>query len=96
MVDCVRAPVAQRVGVKSGVCFPIISEGQVIGTMDFFTMETIDLSDRRRNVLRTVARAVSHAFERIRIEDASAPGRRTCGSRSRRSWRSSSRPPAVT
>ena len=44
MTDCVRAPVAQRVGVKSGVCFPLIVEGEVIGTMDFFATETLDPS----------------------------------------------------
>ena len=38
MTDCVRAPVAQRVGVKSGLCFPVMIDGQVIGTMDFFML----------------------------------------------------------
>ncbi|GAA4118009.1 hypothetical protein GCM10022215_19130 [Nocardioides fonticola] len=70
MTDCVRAPVAQKVGVKSGLCFPIIVGGQVVGTMDFFTMETIELSERRLSVLRTVARLVSNAFERIALETA--------------------------
>ena len=41
MTDCVRAPVAQKVGVKSGVCFPIIVDGDVVGTMDFFATETL-------------------------------------------------------
>ena len=41
MTDCVRAPVAQAVGVKSGVCFPIMIAGEVIGTMDFFATETL-------------------------------------------------------
>src|SRR5439155_879861 len=29
LTDCVRAPVAQRVGVKSGVCFPLTERGTV-------------------------------------------------------------------
>jgi GAF domain-containing protein len=37
LTDCVRAPVAVRAGVRSGVSFPIIERGQVVGTMDFFT-----------------------------------------------------------
>ena len=41
--DCCRAPVAQRAGVKSGVCLPIMMSGKVIGTMDFFATETLDL-----------------------------------------------------
>ncbi|WP_370290046.1 methyl-accepting chemotaxis protein [Nocardioides sp.] len=70
MTDCVRAPVAQRVGVKSGVCFPIIVGGEVVGTMDFFSTDVIELSERRLNVLRTVARLVSAAFERISAAEA--------------------------
>ncbi|MCW2814674.1 MAG: trg [Nocardioides sp.] len=68
MTDCVRAPVAQRVGVKSGVCFPIVLEGKVNGTMDFFTTETINPSPQRLDALRNVGRLVSQALERIRKE----------------------------
>ena len=55
MHDCCRAPVAQRAGVKSGVCFPIVVDGKVAGTMDFFTKETLELSDDRKEALRGVA-----------------------------------------
>ncbi|HEX6984187.1 MAG TPA: GAF domain-containing protein, partial [Planctomycetaceae bacterium] len=41
--DCVRAPAARRAGVKSGVCFPLIVGGEVIGTMDFFSLSTLTL-----------------------------------------------------
>jgi methyl-accepting chemotaxis protein len=71
MTDCVRAPVAQKIGVKSGVCFPIIIEGQVIGTMDFFTTETIEPSPGRLDALRNVGRLTSQAFERIKGEEES-------------------------
>ncbi|GAA4116014.1 hypothetical protein GCM10022215_15420 [Nocardioides fonticola] len=70
MTDCVRAPVAKRVGVKSGVCFPITANGQVIGTMDFFTMETLHPTENRLEALRNVGRLVSSAFERISKEEA--------------------------
>ncbi|GAA3801843.1 methyl-accepting chemotaxis protein [Nocardioides panacisoli] len=65
MTDCVRAPVAQKVGVKSGVCFPIIVGGEVVGTMDFFATETLDPSPQRLDSLRNVGRLVSSAVERI-------------------------------
>jgi methyl-accepting chemotaxis protein len=65
MTDCVRAPVAQRAGVKSGVCFPIIVEGRVTGTMDFFATRTLTLSTERLDALRNVGRLVSAAVERI-------------------------------
>ena len=61
MTDCVRAPVAQRVGVKSGVCFPIIVGGEVVGTMDFFATETLTRAAQRLDALRNVGRLVSQA-----------------------------------
>jgi methyl-accepting chemotaxis protein len=68
MTDCVRAPVAQRVGVKSGVCFPISVGGVVVGTMDFFATETLHPSERRLEALRNVGRLVSQAIERLQKE----------------------------
>jgi methyl-accepting chemotaxis protein len=70
MTDCPRAPVAQRVGVKSGVCFPILAGGRVIGTMDFFATDTLDPSPQRLDALRNVGRLVSQAVERLDKEEA--------------------------
>jgi GAF domain-containing protein len=72
LTDCVRAPAAQRAGVRSGVCFPITSGGRVIGTMDFFTSETISPSPERLATLREVGQLVSEALERIAARDAGA------------------------
>jgi hypothetical protein len=66
MTDCVRAPAAQRAGVKSGVCFPIMSEGKVVGTMDFFTTDVIDLSESRASSLRNVQQLVSQRLDVLR------------------------------
>ena len=63
--DCVRAPAAQRVGVKSGVCLPIVVAGQVVGTMDFFVTSTITLSDGRKDALRNTAFLLGQALERF-------------------------------
>jgi GAF domain-containing protein len=65
--DCVRAPIAQRAGVKSGVCFPLFVRGNVIGTMDFFTLEVIDIPQSRQAVLKSVGVLVSQALERILV-----------------------------
>jgi methyl-accepting chemotaxis protein len=62
---CSRAPVARRSGLKSGVCMPVILNGQVYGTMDFFTEEKVALSDSRLDALRNVGRLVSSALERV-------------------------------
>jgi GAF domain-containing protein len=64
LTDCVRAPAAQRAGVKSGVCLPIQVNGRVVGTMDFFATRTLDLSDSRREALRNTAFLVGQALER--------------------------------
>jgi len=65
MTDCVRAPVAQRVGVRSGVCFPLVRDSQVVGTMDFFTTDTLCPTTQRLDALRAVGRLVSQAFSRV-------------------------------
>ena len=69
MKDCCRAPIARKAGVRSGICFPIIVADQVIGTMDFFALETLAPSPERLEVLRSVARLVSSAIERLRGEE---------------------------
>jgi hypothetical protein len=66
VTDCVRAPAAQRAGVRSGVCFPITVEGRLLGTMDFFTTESIDLPESRASALRNVQTLVSQRLEVLR------------------------------
>jgi GAF domain-containing protein len=63
--DCVRAPAAQRAGVRSGICFPLLEEGEVTGTMDFFATETLTPSPERLATLRAVGLLVSQAVERV-------------------------------
>lgn len=65
MTDCCRAPVAQKAGVKSGVCFPIIIQEQVMGTMDFFALETLSPSQGRLDAIEMVGQLTSDAMERI-------------------------------
>jgi hypothetical protein len=72
VTDCVRAPAAQRAGVRSGVCFPITAGGKVIGTMDFFVTETIELSESRASALRNVAQLVSQRLDILRRAEADA------------------------
>ena len=65
VTDCVRAPAAQRAGVKSGVCFPLLENGEVVGTMDFFATETVHPSEQRLETLRAVGLLVSQALARV-------------------------------
>jgi putative methionine-R-sulfoxide reductase with GAF domain len=76
LTDCVRAPAAQRAGVRSGICFPILSHGRIIGTMDFFTTEYIDLSDSRASALRNVQQLVSQRLDIVRAAETSAENSR--------------------
>jgi len=76
MTDCVRAPAAQRAGVKSGVCFPLLVSGRVIGTMDFFVTEYIELSDSRASALRNVQTLVSQRLDVLRRTEESATNAR--------------------
>jgi GAF domain-containing protein len=66
VTDCVRAPAAQRAGVRSGVCFPLLDGTRVVGTMDFFTTETIALSESRAAALRNVQELVSQRLVVLR------------------------------
>ncbi|OMQ15461.1 chemotaxis protein [Modestobacter sp. VKM Ac-2676] len=76
MTDCVRAPAAQRAGVRSGVCFPLLVGGRVIGTMDFFVLQTIELSESRRAAPRNVQQLVSQRLDVLRrAEDSAANAR---------------------
>jgi putative methionine-R-sulfoxide reductase with GAF domain len=70
--DCVRAPAAQRAGVTSAVCFPLILAGRVVGTMDFFTTERIELSESRASALRNVQQLVSQRLDILRTQEAAA------------------------
>jgi len=72
VTDCCRRDPAQRAGVKSGICFPILVGGQVAGTMDFFTLDTLQPSPERLNALRNVGQLVSAAIERVRESERQA------------------------
>ncbi len=72
VTDCVRAPAAQRAGVKSGVCFPLVVSGKVVGTMDFFVTDTIELSDSRSASLRNVQQLVCQRLDVLRRNEESA------------------------
>jgi len=76
MTDCVRAPAAQRAGVRSGVCFPLLAGGQVVGTMDFFTTDSIQMSHSRASALRNVAQLLSQRLEMLRSAERDASSAR--------------------
>nr|WP_052311542.1 MULTISPECIES: GAF domain-containing protein [unclassified Actinoplanes] len=76
LTDCVRAPAAGRAGVRSGVCFPIMSGDRVVGTMDFFTSDYIELSESRAAALRNVQQLVNQRLAVLRAGESSAANAR--------------------
>jgi GAF domain-containing protein len=74
--DCVRAPVARRTGVRSGICFPIMSRDKIIGTMDFFATETVELSESRMSALRSVQQLISQRLDTLYRAEADAASAR--------------------
>ena len=67
--DCPRKAPAQRAGIRSGVAFPVMHAGQVVGTLDFFTTERVGGDDPRLPVLRTLSTIVSSAIERTAMQE---------------------------
>ncbi|WP_237722940.1 methyl-accepting chemotaxis protein [Singulisphaera acidiphila] len=65
LADCCRAPLARRAGIRSGVCFPIILDGRVVGTMDFFATGTLEMTPTRLEVLRVLARLASDKMTQL-------------------------------
>lgn len=65
MTDCCRREAAQKAGVKSGVCIPLYIDGQFIGTIDFFTTQTIHLSEERKEMLEMVGHIISETLTRL-------------------------------
>jgi methyl-accepting chemotaxis protein len=63
------AGLAEKLGVKSGIAFPIMAEERVVGVMDFFALHTMNPSSDRLDALRGVGRLLSGAIERIAGEE---------------------------
>lgn len=63
--DCPRAPIAVRAGVHAGMAIPVVLDGQVLGVMDFFSIERVNLSPERAQAIRGVASLVSASIQTI-------------------------------
>ncbi|RZS91007.1 GAF domain-containing protein [Motilibacter rhizosphaerae] len=76
VTDCVRAPAARRAGVQSGVCFPLLVDGEVVATMDFFVLERVALGAERLAALWLVGRLLAQALQRFAQVEAEAEAAR--------------------
>lgn len=63
--DCCRSLAAVRAGIKSAIGLPVIIQGDVAGTIDFFSTQPLQFSAARQDALRNIAALVSKSVERI-------------------------------
>ena len=63
--DCCRAPLARRAGIKTAIALPVISDNNVVGTLDFFSTEETEPSQARLGALRTIGRLASDKYSKL-------------------------------
>jgi methyl-accepting chemotaxis protein len=63
--DCCRAPLARRAGIKTAIALPVLRDGQVAGTLDFFATSAVEISPARLGALRTIGRLTSDKFSKL-------------------------------
>ncbi|HJL40857.1 MAG TPA: methyl-accepting chemotaxis protein [Myxococcales bacterium LLY-WYZ-16_1] len=66
--DCPRREPAERAGVKSGFAFPVVWQGEVVGTVDFFSTRSLVLSPSRRRILEELSGGLTRTLERMARE----------------------------
>ena len=63
--DCCRAPLARRAGIKTAIALPIMRDDQVIGTLDFFAIQSVEVSQARLAALRTIGQLASDKVSKL-------------------------------
>ena len=63
--DCCRAPLARRAGIKTAIALPVMHDGQVIGTLDFFAIQSVEISQARLAALRTIGQLASDKVSKL-------------------------------
>ncbi len=63
--DCCRAPSVRRAGIKGAVALPVMRDGRVVGTLDFFSTQEIEVSQARLGTLRVIGRLASDKFSKL-------------------------------
>jgi putative methionine-R-sulfoxide reductase with GAF domain len=65
VTDCVRAPAARQAGVKSGNVFPLVVQGQIVGTFDFFSTHYFQDTEKRRNAMKNIRFLLEQTLEKF-------------------------------
>jgi methyl-accepting chemotaxis protein len=68
LADCTRLPAARQAGFKAALSVPIVVTGRVVGTLDVFSKNPLDLSDHRLETIRSVALLLTAAITRVEAD----------------------------
>ncbi len=63
--DCCRAPLARRAGIKTAIALPVMRDGQVLGTLDFFSIQSVEISQARLAALRIIGQLASDKVSKL-------------------------------
>jgi methyl-accepting chemotaxis protein len=63
--DCCRAPLARRAGITTAIALPVTRDGEVIGTLDFFAIQSVEISQARLASLRTIGQLASDKVSKL-------------------------------
>jgi putative methionine-R-sulfoxide reductase with GAF domain len=74
--DSLRAAAARRAGVRSGICLPIVRGEKVVGALEFFATDPVELSESRLSALRDVQRLISQRVDDLYRAEADAASAR--------------------
>ena len=63
--DCCRAPLARRAGITTAIALPVTRDGTVIGTLDFFAIQSVEISQARLASLRIIGQVASDKVSQL-------------------------------
>jgi methyl-accepting chemotaxis protein len=63
--DCCRAPLARRAGIKTAIALPLLRDGHVIGTLDFFSTQSQETSQGRLDAIRLIGQVASDKTSKL-------------------------------
>jgi putative methionine-R-sulfoxide reductase with GAF domain len=63
--DCARTPAACQAGIKSGNIFPVVVQGHIIGTFDFFSTHYFQDTEKRRNAMKNIRFLLEQTIEKF-------------------------------
>jgi methyl-accepting chemotaxis protein len=74
--SCPRVSPAQRLGIKSAVCLPIMMNGELVATIDFLSDREQSPSDSRLETMRNLGRLISSTLEKADLDRRNAAAKR--------------------